>query len=71
MLLQWITNTDRSRAHDLRDSMESHSGNVCIIGKPGSGDPSSVANMETMNIVGIYMEMQDDKSEPDHDCPVR
>lgn len=69
MYRKWVTNADRAQARELRDGMESYSGNVCLIGRPSANGPWSVAEMETMNLVGIYMEVPDSEVKPDPDCP--
>jgi len=69
MYRKWVANTDRSQARKLRDTMELNSGSVCLIGRPSADGPWSVAEMEVMNLVGIYMEVPDSKPKPDPNCP--
>jgi len=66
---KWVTNADRAQARELREGMESNSGNVCLIGRPSAAGPWSVAELEVMNLVGIYMEVPDSEVKPDPDCP--
>jgi len=66
---KWVTNIDRAQARELRERMESDSGNVYLIGRPSANGPWSVAELEVMNLVGIYMEVPDSEIKPDPDCP--
>lgn len=70
MFLQWVANIDRSLAKKHRNYIESYSGNTCLIGRPFVTGPWSILELEVMNLVGIYMEVQEDKIEPDPDCLV-
>jgi len=69
MYRKWVTNADRSQARKLREGIESNSGNVCLIGRPSADGPWSFAELEVMNLVGIYMEVPDSEVKPDPDCP--
>lgn len=69
MYRKWVTNADRSQARELRNGMETKSGRVCLIGRPSASDQWSVEELETMNMVGIYMEVPYDEVKPDPNCP--
>lgn len=69
MHTRWITNTYRSKAIELRDSLELKSGNMCFICRPRVCGPDSVNELEVMNLVGVYMEISNEELKPDPECP--
>lgn len=64
---QWIINVDRSKGIISINDLESKYGNVCLIGRPLAEDLCSVAELEVMNLIGIYMEMPDLDHNEDND----
>ena len=67
---KWVTNiTNRSRANEIINNIESYHGNTCLLGRPHTTGSFSVIELETMNLIGIYMEMLDEEFKPDPDCP--
>jgi len=70
MLRKWIVNADRSRAHQVRNDLETTKRNVFLIGRPlDYSGVYSVEQLETMNLVGIYMEESQCEGKPNPDCP--
>lgn len=69
MSIKWVTNTDKSRAVELRKAKELQTGKTYLIGRPNATNVYSVEELESMNYVGVYVETSDEKLEPNPNCP--